>query len=318
MRRVMALLLSLTLVMGFGLPSFAATASAGVPKDVLTLINPYNFSNEANDESETTLKWLRQSGLKKEVLDPMVRFNAGVQLGGEFLDFTGYLTFREVVKPWATLGKADPKLGQAYESKVNLTMGQASWETYLIHTKAWVKKTGVKYAVTKVQYSITESKPSIKGKQFVEDNQDVIKSNYFLNLENLYASLFDLEITEASYDGINVTAADGATLYEKFCVSSYDTANLDPDMAYVLATITVDKPVILDTQFFVYGLAEGFESDESILDVASDTYLPYKDGWLLEPGKTYEYLFSATGEDDAFNNGQYYTDTLFIVKAAGN
>lgn len=309
MKKVISLFLSMTLILS---SIIVSSAAASIPSSVLTLINQYNYSSAKFDTSANVAKWLKQSSLNANDKAALTNLCNGVQDGADYVKTKGYVTQREVIKPWATAGKADAKLGQAYESQVSLVMGQIDWEHYIIKTKVWVKNN----AVTKVDYSTVAGNYSAALKKFMTDNDAKLDKYRYENAAGAYSILKTGATNSLTDLGMTFTAESDATYFNQGLMMFSDVIkNYDVDNYYYIATVKVDKTIKIDSDSLMEGLVKN-DYTETFIDPATNGNVPYDNGWVLEAGKTYKFAlgFNDVAPVKAYNGTYFYMVAFGEVK----
>lgn len=311
MKKAISLLMCAIMILANFQTAYAANSTpAKIPTEILNVINKLNFSSETNDRSKELTKWITQSSLSEEDTLLLLGVNEGLMPSAAYLTQpTKLYSYREIIKPWAAVGKADKTLGQRYESTVYLLVGQTKWEYLLIKTSLWVKKNGNKYVVTKLDYVGSEYEKPEKAIKFYDANKLKIYQANLLNLENYYQVVMnESKETLSTESGIEITSLqDQLWFYDSQLMMTGKVADINNGKWIQLTRITVKENTLLDLDLEYYGFdVEKTDLTVRIIDDATGMELEYNDGYNLEPGKTYIQELSVTGSIILNGNGKFY------------
>ncbi len=292
--------LSLWLVMALCL-SVVPSYAAGIDANALKALNLVNFSVAANDKSAEAKKWVK-SNFKEDDDNAVNVLNHGRE---NFIPastpYQVYVT-RNVVQNWTAKGKADPKLGSCYTSKVNLAVITSQVYYNTLTTEAWVKKTGNKYTITKVTYVLVDRQPTAAETKAEEKNDKLIYFNgypYFLALYEMvqpYVDMADTDIVSQykTDQGLEITVDPSDSFIAAGApVCMVDTKANDISQGYVFAEVTTDTAKTIKANYAILGL-KNYMPDHSpyleVIDKATGESVKNEDGLVeLKPGVTYQF-----------------------------
>ncbi len=278
------------------MPSFAQTITPET--SLLKVLDRFNFSSEANDQSEQVKKWVEsQYNQQENVLTLLVN-------GKENLvnKTKGYhlLSQRQVTLTWEKSGVIDAQLGQCYRSKTRLSVIASKGFYQEVTTCVWVKKKGKNDEVSRVSYVVKDREPTDLEVKFESENFQTMYDNLYVYFEAIYASLFKLQTPMTAFtteQGLEVSALKEASVASHgriYMVFHSKVAGEEEDIC--LAQIKVSQTMRYMPSLNTFGL-DNYKQDEAAYDLvnafSNQSVLDQSGAYVLRPGATYKLIYKA-------------------------
>lgn len=315
MKRILTLFMALVMCFATSMNGYAATAK--IDAGILKLLNTVNFTNAAYDQKPETKKWLDSVYKEDNGENDLYWLYSGHTYQDDFAKDLKMVSKRTVAQAWKLDGKVDKTLGQAYVSKVNLTIGELEWYYSTITVKAWVKKVSGVNKITKVDYAIDikYSAPSTDTK-FIDANKGITYKNSYIYTSYMFSEAKNYEEPDfITLTGMTVTPDKSLGFMSDSVMYAYvDVANYKKNTPVTLGEVTPKDSEWVSIDSEVYGLSDNAAYDMYFVDKATGEMAPKDSNFLLESGKTYLIQFKTEGDFSKYYNNQLLIDLYLITK----
>ncbi len=315
MKRYVAFLVAMIFCFATSSNGFAATAK--IDATILQQLNTVNFSNPIYDQKPETKKWLDAVYTEDSGENDLYWLYNGHTYQDDFVQDLKMVVKRTVSQGWKVDGKVDKTLGQAYVSKVNLTIGELEWYYSTVTVKAWVKKVSGVNKITKVTYNLeVKYSPHDSDAKFMEANKGITYKNSYLYTKRM------LEEAKA-YKEPSFTTASGMLVTPDPSVGfmsdggfygQSNVANYQKGSYITLGEIVPKSDEWVNVDGYVYGLSDDAEFDIVFVDKATGKVAPKDQNYLLQSGKTYLVQFKTEDGFSKYFENQLFYALFFVVK----
>lgn len=296
MKKIVTLLMAFAMCLSMSVQSYAAQNTLSTA--LVQQLNQYNFSSEVNDQSAQVKKWLDINYPNSEDGSILLWLYKGHVLKDASNDHMQLITSRKVSEQWTLTGKADATLGQCYESKVDLLIGELSWYASRVTTKVWVKSEKGMDKVTKVAYEVSSRSAEDSDTNFRMLHDSEMNNNGYFYLYDWIGEAFQYRVPLLDSDaGIKITPAD----YFGFITDSDYYGGIDGSIyrdgtPVVLGEISTDENFQFGIEGNVYGLDRDADFTVTLLDPETGKEVAFDNGYNLKAGKKYDLVFISEGK----------------------